>query len=77
MVTEATIHWDWQNLIAMLAVAAAVAFLARLGWQSIVTRRASACGGCDRCAAPNASEPLPIVGLDQLTSSGEAASRQS
>jgi hypothetical protein len=77
MVSAITTDWDWQNLVAMLAVAAALAFVVRLGWQSIVARKTAACGGCNRCAAPNASESLPIVGLDQLASPGDSASRPS
>jgi hypothetical protein len=48
----------WQDLIALAVVFAAAAYLARLAWRGVVTKRDRACGsGCARCAANSDASP--------------------
>ncbi len=51
--------FDWQNVTAGLIVAAALAYLARSGWQALAQRRAG-CGACATCPAAKADEPAVI-----------------
>ena len=37
---------DWQNIAVFVIVATAIAYLARLTWQTIARKKAGACGGC-------------------------------
>jgi hypothetical protein len=56
--------FDSQNVIAGLIVAAALAYLARSGWQAAWRRRAG-CGACSTCPAAKADEPA-VVSLAPL-----------
>ncbi len=42
-------HLDWQNLLVLAIIAAAVVYITRLAWTSITARKASACGACRNC----------------------------
>jgi hypothetical protein len=56
--------FDWQNVIVGLIVVAALAYLARSGWQAVARRRAG-CGACSTCPAAKADEPA-VVSLAPL-----------
>ena len=53
--------FDWQNVIVLIAVAAAGAYIARATWLALARRKNVACGGCPKCAAAD-REP-PLVGI--------------
>ncbi|MEX2112312.1 MAG: hypothetical protein WD845_03960 [Pirellulales bacterium] len=58
---------DWQSIASLAIVSLAIAYLARIGWRTIVERKAAACGGgCKSCAA--GGEP-PVVEIGALASS--------
>jgi hypothetical protein len=52
--------FDWQNVTVGLIVAAALAYLARSGWQAVRRRRAG-CGACSTCPAAKADEPAVVT----------------
>ncbi len=54
--------WDWQSLIVFAAIMVAGVYLARVGWQTVLRRRAAACGGCGTCPAAGHAEP-EVFGL--------------
>jgi hypothetical protein len=56
--------FDWQNLIAIAFVAAAVVYLAIRGWRQIARKKAG-CGTCSTCPANEAAVEKPLV---QITS---------
>ena len=62
--------FEWQNLLVLLIVATAAAYLARLAWQSVRRRTSSACGGCHDCTRAG-DQPVrkQIVTLDELSKS--------
>jgi hypothetical protein len=62
---------DWQNFAVLLLVAAAAIYLARLGWQSVARRKATACGGCGSCPVNSGGDGKPMVGLEQLAASAK------
>ncbi|HEV3138589.1 MAG TPA: hypothetical protein VGZ26_11810 [Pirellulales bacterium] len=41
--------FEWQNLTALLVVAAAGVYLTRVAWQNIARRKAAGCGSCGSC----------------------------
>ncbi|REJ70552.1 MAG: hypothetical protein DWQ31_00455 [Planctomycetota bacterium] len=62
-------NFDWQTVVALVLVAAAVAYLARLGWQTLAAKRG--CGSCGGggCGSTSAeASPLgkekPLVTLE-------------
>jgi hypothetical protein len=63
-----------QDLLAILIVAAAVAFLVRRAWLKITRRRGSACGSCAGCGAADSITSRPLVTLS--TESFQKGSRQ-
>ena len=58
----------WQNLIVIVLVGAAGAYLARLARQSMTRRKAAACGGCSGCAQGHAARnpDLQVVAIEPL-----------
>ncbi len=53
---------DWQSVASVAIVSLAIAYLARVGWRTVVQRRAAACGsGCNQCAA-GAEPPVVQIG---------------
>lgn len=62
--------FDWQNLTVLLATSAAGAYLARVAWQSVARKKASACGGCGNC--PDHAGGPQVVGVEDLSRSANA-----
>jgi len=59
--------FDWQSIVVLISVAAAVAYLARATWQSIARRKAAACaGGCGSCPAGAANVKPNVVEIGSL-----------
>ncbi|HKD37219.1 MAG TPA: hypothetical protein VKB78_10470 [Pirellulales bacterium] len=56
--------FDWQNLIAIVLVAAAAGYLGRRGWTAIAGRRRG-CGACSTCPAESiqSANGKPLVTL--------------
>ncbi len=53
---------DWQNIVSWGIVALAIGYLAHVGWQTVIRKRATACGGgCKSCAASGEPEVVTIV----------------
>ncbi len=58
----------WQDLVALLVVFAAAAYLVRLAWGAIAAKLDGACGtGCARCpagadASPSGPEQIVTIG---------------
>ena len=63
----------FENLIVLAVVAAAVAYLARVAWQTVARRRAAACGGCENCPSASANNAPRVVEIGSLTSSVSSA----
>jgi hypothetical protein len=59
-------NFDGQNLVALLMVAAAGLYLARLAWQKIARKKAAGCGTCDSCPSSGA-ESKQVFGIEPLT----------
>ena len=55
-----------QDLLAILIVFAAAAYLARRAWQRLAQRRAGACGSCASCPAGDSTKSPPLVTIQQL-----------
>jgi hypothetical protein len=55
---------DWQDIVALVAVAAAAVYLAARAWMAVMRKRAG-CGACATCPAENAGEK-PLVSLEPL-----------
>jgi len=54
---------DWQMVAALVLVAGAVAYLARLAWRSLHT--SGGCGSCGGgCADKSLGEAKPLVSID-------------
>jgi hypothetical protein len=63
--------FDWQSVVALLAVAGAAWFLARraLAVLRAGTKPGSACGSCDSCAASNSAPsraPSALVSIEEF-----------
>ena len=58
----------WQNVIALVCVAGAAAFLARRTVRWIRGRSTGSCHGCSGCATSQPTE-RPFVTIDSLTTS--------
>ncbi|HEX2476349.1 MAG TPA: FeoB-associated Cys-rich membrane protein [Lacipirellulaceae bacterium] len=56
-----------QDVIAILIVAFAAAFLARRGWRHFMSRSTGACGTCASCPA-SASTTQPLITISPLGS---------
>jgi len=66
--------FDWQNILALALVAAAVAYLARLALATMRVRKAAGCGTCSSCSSTtdpaNADKAAgQIVSVDELVDS--------
>lgn len=66
----------WQNLIVLAIVLAAGGYLCRMGWQSMVRRKSSTCGGCSNCPSESASKDgvndgPQVVGIGPLERNGK------
>lgn len=57
---------DWQNMIVLVVVAAAIAYLARVAWLSVARRRAAACGGCGNCPTAPGDKTPQVVEIQAL-----------
>jgi hypothetical protein len=62
---------DWQNLAALLVVAAAGVYLARVAWQSIARRKAAGCASCGSCPSGTSEKQPQLFGIEPATH-GEA-----
>ncbi len=62
---------DWQTITVLAIVAAATVYLARATWQTVVRRKAAACGSCSSC--PAGEEEPPVVAIGNLTSQSNGA----
>jgi hypothetical protein len=60
--------FDWQNLIAMGLVVAAVGYLGRRGWLALARRKAG-CGACSNCPVESmqAADGKPLVTLGSIS----------
>jgi len=58
-----------QNLIVLVVVVAAVAYLARVAWQTVARRKGAACGGCGNCPSAGANNAPSVVEIGSLTRS--------
>ncbi len=62
---------DYQNLLVLAIVAAAVVYVARLAWTSITARKASACGACRNCgSSEKAQDVFSIASQDSSERAG-------
>jgi hypothetical protein len=50
------VNGSMQDVIAIMIVAFAAAFLVRRGWKRLLNRRAGACGACSNCPSSGASK---------------------
>jgi hypothetical protein len=58
---------DWQNLIAIALVLAAVMYLAVRGWRQVARKKAAGCGACSTCpVAENGAGKQPLVQIEAL-----------
>jgi hypothetical protein len=55
-----------QDIIAILIVTVAAAFLAYRGWQRAASRRAGACGACSHCPSSGSLKSTPLVTLSPI-----------
>ncbi|MBI3837139.1 MAG: hypothetical protein HY288_04295 [Planctomycetia bacterium] len=65
--------FDWQNLTALLAVAAAGAYLARVAWLSIAKRKAAGCGSCGSCPSGALANQPQVFGIEPERDSAKVA----
>jgi hypothetical protein len=69
---NAIMQFDWQLIIALGIVAAAVLYIARLGWKALRGKSAG-CGSCGSCSSSKAGEkgvPLVAIGEAEEVASG-------
>lgn len=57
---------DWQTVVVVAIVLAAVAYLARSAWQVMVRRKTPGCGTCSSCPTSEGETAKPFVAIDQL-----------
>jgi hypothetical protein len=61
------VSWDWQQLVALLCVAAALFVLGRRGWRLWKGASRPGCGTCAACPVhegSTVSQTKPLVALD-------------
>ena len=56
--------FDWQNAIALTAVATAAAYLARRSWLAIQHKRAGCGGACATCPSSGTAKTLVAIDLN-------------
>ena len=61
-----TFTLDWQTLIALGLVAAAVIHLVNRAWQLFTARGKSTCGGCGTCATGESKPGDGFISLESL-----------
>jgi hypothetical protein len=65
--------FDWQLLVALLAVAGSAGYLARAGWKMLRSRKKSGapCESCHSCAGPSKASgpPSTLVPLETFAQS--------
>jgi hypothetical protein len=65
-----------QNVIAILIVAAAAAYLARMAWLRFYSQKGGSCGSCPSCSANDSIKQRPLVTISMDLSHAKAQSRQ-
>jgi hypothetical protein len=65
-----------QDIVAILIVLAAAAFLARRVWQSVANRRSGACGACSNCPSNDAAKTQSLVSISPIISHAKAQRRE-
>jgi hypothetical protein len=64
--------FDWQQIATLAIVALAVGYVGRLGWRTVVQRKAAACGGgCKSCVA-GAEPNVVVIGSSPAEHNGAA-----
>jgi hypothetical protein len=63
-----------QNVIVFLIIAAAVAYLARLTWLSMIGKKGCGCGSGGGCSKAGGMSRPPANGLVQISLNGKSAS---
>ena len=58
--------FDLQTAVVLGVVVAAMGYIARRIWRSIVERKAAACGGCGTCPAAKQSDQINVIAVEQL-----------
>src|SRR3954447_2222591 len=65
-----------QDILAILIVLAAAAFLSRRMWQALTRRRSGACGACSNCPSNSASKTPSLVTLSPNLSHAKPQRRE-
>ena len=74
---------DWQNFTALIAVAAAAAYLTRAAWRTIARRKSGGCGSCGSCPSGGEAKQPELFGIglapvaEKLSSNGKTHSQAS
>ena len=70
-----------QNVAVVALVVAAASYLARVVWQSLAKRTASACGACGNCQTQSERKATatsqPVIEIDQLRATASNLQRES
>jgi hypothetical protein len=65
-----------QDVLAILIVAIAAAFLALRGWQRFARRQGGACGSCPSCSSGDSLQSKPLVTITPVKSHAKAPRRE-
>lgn len=61
---------DWQQIVVVVAVAAAAMYLGRRAWVMIARKRGAGCGSCSNCPTETTPEGNQMVGIESLKATG-------
>jgi hypothetical protein len=64
-----------QDLIAILIVCVAAAFLVRRAWQHFTLRRSGSCGSCPNCPSAGGSN-VPLITISPIAAHAKPQSRR-
>jgi FeoB-associated Cys-rich membrane protein len=65
-----------QNILTILIVAAAAAYLARAAWSRLYGQKGGACGSCPSCSSNDSIKSRPLVTISMDLSHAKPQSRQ-
>jgi nitrate/TMAO reductase-like tetraheme cytochrome c subunit len=65
-----------QDILAILIVLAAAAFLAHRMWQSMMKRRSGTCGACSNCPSNSTAKTPSLVNIGPIMSHAKAQRRE-